>query len=167
LANRLTPLLHKIISPLQGAFVSGRWIAENVILAKEIVHYMNHKQGGSTVVRVKVDLMKAYDRLEWSFLLKVMECLGFSSKWCQLVHQCITMVRFSVLVNGTPFGYIVSSRGIHQGGSLSSYLFILCTEVLSRLLLRKEAEGLLHGVMVRCKCLTVSYLMFVDDLLSF
>ena len=93
LANRLAPLLGKMVSPLQGAFVPGRWIAENIILAKEVVHYMRHKRGEGSVVGFKVDMMKTYNRVDWRFLLKVLECFGFSKKWCNLIHQCITTVK--------------------------------------------------------------------------
>ena len=128
---------------------------------------MRHKRGEGSVVGVKVDMMKAYDRVDWRFLLKVLECFGFSKKWCNLINQCITIVKFSVLVNGSPFGFFSPSRGLRQGDPLSPYLFILCTEVLSRLLLRREGEGKLHGVSVGHGCPPISHLMFADDLMLF
>ena len=86
LANRLAPLLGKMVSSLQGAFVSGRWIAENIILAKEVVHYMRHKRVEGLVVGFKVDMMKAYDQVDWRCLLKVLECFGFFKKWYSLIN---------------------------------------------------------------------------------
>lgn len=55
---------------------------------------------------VKIDMQKAYDRLEWGFILKVMKCFGFVDKWLQLIHQCIFTVSYSALLNGSPFGLL-------------------------------------------------------------
>ena len=167
MANRLAPLLGKMISPLQGAFVPGRWIAENVMLAKEVLHFMRHKQGQGSVAGFKVDMMKAYDHIEWGFLLKILEDFGFSNRWRNMITQCITTVKFSVLVNGSLFGFFSSSRGIRQGDPLSPYLFILCNEVLSRMLLQREKEDKLHGILVGRGCPHISHLMFADDLMLF
>ena len=97
----------------------------------------------------------------------MLECFGFSKKWCSIINQCITTVKFSMLVNGSPFGFFSPSSGLRQGDLLSPYLFILCTEVLSRLLLRHEGEGKLHGVSVGHGCPPISHLMFADDLMLF
>ena len=70
----------QMISPLQGAFVPNRWIAENVMLAKEVLYFMRHKQGQGSVAGFKVDMMKAYDRIERGFLLKVLEHFSFSNR---------------------------------------------------------------------------------------
>ena len=151
---------------------ASRWFEETIrdmINKHRIQHHCNTFSNPAYPFIMESQLLRnCKQKIPFSmqFLLKV-ECLGFSSKWCQLVHPCITTIRFSILVNGTPFGYIVPSSEIHQGDLLSPYLFVLCTKVLSRLLLRKEIEGLLHSIMVGRKCPTVSHLIFADDLLLF
>lgn len=68
LANRLQKFLHRIVSPNQGAFVEGRLIAENTIVAQELVHKVKKHKGKQGLMLLKVDLRKAYDSLELSFL---------------------------------------------------------------------------------------------------
>lgn len=81
--------------------------------------------------------------------------------------QCITTPSFSVLINGSPMGWFTAERGLRQGDPLSPYLFILCGEVLSRILLKMEDLKLIHGVKIGPSCDPISHLMFVDDLIVF
>jgi hypothetical protein len=79
LANRLKCLQPDIISPTQSAFVPGRMIIDNVLLAYEFTHQMHMRKGGKEgLVALKLDMSKAYDRVEWLFLEKMMKQMGFS-----------------------------------------------------------------------------------------
>jgi hypothetical protein len=69
LSNRFKPLLHKIISPTQSAFLKGRSIHDNTILAHELFHSMKRKKGNGGLMAVKLDMEKAFDSMEWEFLL--------------------------------------------------------------------------------------------------
>ena len=86
LANRLKVLLPHIISENQSAFLSERFISNNVLVAFELMHYLEHKkEGKENFMAVKLDMSKAYDRLEWGFIERVMEKMGFHEKWISLI----------------------------------------------------------------------------------
>lgn len=141
LTDRLKLVLPKLISPFQLAFVPGRLLRDNYIVAAEIFNRMNHKRGKGGWMAIKADMEKAYDRVEWPLLLIILECFGFHPMWINWIKQCISTSNFSVTLNGSPFGHFSPSRGICQGDPLSPLLFLLCSEVLSRLLLREEGAG--------------------------
>jgi hypothetical protein len=94
-------VLPHIISQTQSAFIPGRLIIDNVLLAYEITHMMHKIKGGSDgLVAVKIDMSKAYDRMEWSFLEKIMEKMGFVEAWIKLVMNYVRSVSYRVKVNG-------------------------------------------------------------------
>jgi hypothetical protein len=167
LSNRFKPLLQKIISPTQSAFLKGRSIHDNTVLAHEIFHTMKHKQGNGGLMAIKLDIEKAFDSMEWDFLLKILRLLGFNSKWIGWIQQCITTTSFSILLDGSPFGLFHPTRGLRQGDPLSPFLFILGSEILSRLILKEELLGNLHGIKIARQSPPVSHLLFADDLMIF
>ena len=116
---------------------------------------------------LKLDISKAYDRVEWHFLQRVMEKLGFSVDWIERVMSCVTTPSFSILINGKPYGMIHPSTGIRQGDPLSPYLFLLCAEGFTVLLKKIESGGQIKGVSICRGALKVMNLMFTDDSLLF
>ncbi|KAL6204988.1 hypothetical protein ACLB2K_022254 [Fragaria x ananassa] len=164
LANRLKPIMDKIISPFQGAFVPGRLISDNSLLAFEIAHHMkNRRSGKKGYCALKLDMSKAYDRVEWLFLEVVMRRLGFCEIWVRQILRCVSTVSYSFLLNGSPRGLLHPGRGLRQGDALSPYLFLFCGEVFSKLLCMEEERGKLRGVEVCRGAPSISHLLFADD----
>lgn len=167
LANRFRGFLDEIISQEQSAFVPGRLITDNVLVAYECTHYLKRKKGKSGACAIKLDMMKAYDRVEWNYLQGIMLKLGFADSFVNTVMRCVRSVKFSVRVNGSLSQPFVPSRGIRQGDPISPYLFLLCSEGLTCLL---KAIGPLHlsrGVRVGVHAPWVSHLLFADDCIVF
>ncbi|XP_021815358.1 uncharacterized protein LOC110757915 [Prunus avium] len=164
LANRLKIILPSLISPSQSAFVSSRLISDNSILVAEIIHCLrSRRRGKKGFLALKLDMSKAYDRIEWSFLEQMMKKLGFAEQWVRLIMTCVTTVTYSFLVNGSPCGYLTPSRGLRQGDLLSPYLFILCTQGFSSFLTQAERDGRLQGVSICRGAPPINHLMFADD----
>jgi len=168
LANRLKNILPDIISCYQSAFIPGRLISDNILVAYEIMHTMQsrmwRKEG---FMGIKLDMSKAYDRVEWIFLRAVMNKLGFDSRWVDLVMKCVTSVKYTILINGNPVGAIHPSRGLRQGDPISPYLFLLCAECFSSLLCNAERKGHITGVPSSPKGPSISHLLFADDCILF
>ena len=100
----------------------------------------------------------------------MLERSGFSTKWRQWILFCLSTVRFSILINGSPCGFFGSSRGLRQGDPLSPLLFVLVMEALGRMLNKVVLEGRMSGFGVgnlEGRSMTVSHLLFADDMLIF
>ncbi|WJZ96350.1 hypothetical protein VitviT2T_015043 [Vitis vinifera] len=143
LANRLKKIIGKVISPDQNAFIKGRQILDGSLIANEVID--SWKKNGEKGLICKLDIEKAYDSINWQFLLKVMQKMGFISKWIGWMWSCISTVKYSMLVNGGPAGFFSSSKGLRQGDPLSPYLFVMGMEVLSALITRAVEGGFIYG----------------------
>jgi hypothetical protein len=118
----------------------------------------------------KLDLEKAYDHINWDFLLYILERFGFGERWRSWMYQCVSMVRFSVLINGTPEDFFDSSRGVRQGDPLSPLLFVMVMEAFSRMMNVVVEKELLTSFAVGSRsdeAMVVSHLLFADDTLIF
>lgn len=101
LANRLKGVLLRIISPSQNAFVAGRLIHDNIGIAHEIFHFLKRRKAKNKFeMGIKLDMHKAYDRVEWAFLDAIMDRMGFCSRWRQLVMCCVSSVQMAIILNG-------------------------------------------------------------------
>ncbi|KAL0298111.1 UNVERIFIED_CONTAM: putative ribonuclease H protein [Sesamum angustifolium] len=166
IVQRLRLVLDKLISPSQNAFVPGRSIGDNILLAQELFAGYN-RQGLPMRCALKVDLRKAYDTVEWDFLSAVLQMFGFSGTFIGWVEECVTTPMFSVCINGNPHGFFKGSRGLRQGDPMSPFLFVLIMEVLQLMLLQLIDQNEGFSFHWRCKELGLFQLCFADDLLLF
>ncbi|XP_071905812.1 uncharacterized protein [Coffea arabica] len=168
LANRLKSVLDLCISKTQSVFIPGRHILDNVIIAHEYMHFLkNKRQGKEGYMAIKLDMAKAYDRVEWHCLLEMMEKMGFCSKWINWIHSCLKTVSYSFNCNGEVKGFVTPERGIRQGDPLSPYLFLICSEGFSNLLRRAEERKRIQGLKISRLGPVLTHLFFADDSIIF
>ncbi|XP_015941361.1 uncharacterized protein LOC107466866 [Arachis duranensis] len=166
LVGRLRKVLDQIISPVQSAFVKGR--QDNIIIVQEAFHMLNKKgNAGSQDLAIKLDMNKAYDRLEWNFLQRVMEELGFSNEWVRLVMSCVKSVTYRFKINGKLSSRITPQRGLRQGDSLSPYLFILAAESFTILMEKARRDRLISGIRLAQSAPVITHLLFAYDCIIF
>eukprot|EP00253_Pinus_taeda_P023411 PITA_23411 len=165
MAKRLKPLLEKLISPEQTGFVEGRQILDGLVVTQEVIHSMKiKKQKG---MMIKLDLLKAYDIINWQYLEEILGSFGFSNRWIKWVLSCISTPNFSILVNGTPSKTFKASRGIRQGNPISPFLFILAAEGLGRYLKQERIADNIKGLRLWGNELPITHQQFVDDIMLF
>ncbi|XP_050211436.1 uncharacterized protein LOC126661625 [Mercurialis annua] len=162
----LCNVVYKLIA--KSAFVPGRLITDNALVAFEMIHSMDKcSQGKAGTVALKLDMSKAFDRVEWDFLRKLMIKMNFPVHFVHLIMACISSVTFSVLINGAPCGYIQPQRGLRKGDPISPYLFLICSEGFSTLLRQGERRGSLTGGRVCRGGPRINHLFFADDSMLF
>jgi hypothetical protein len=165
LIGRIKPLLDKIISNTQKGFVPGRQILDAAITTHEIIHSMDKCRAPG--MAFKLDISKAYDKVNWSFLLKILGKLGFNEKVIQIIKECTQTVSFSILTNGSPGRHFTPEKGLRQGDPLSPYLFIMVADVLSRTMSMLVTTRKIQGFKPTSTHPQVVLEQFVDDTFLF
>ena len=112
IVGHIRPLLDKLISPNQTAFVPGRQGLDNIVVAQELIHSLDKKKGKVGLMAIKVDLVKAYDRLECSFIQKILQVFCFPNEMIKLIMSCVSTITISILINGGKSNSFKPTRGI-------------------------------------------------------
>lgn len=127
----------------------------------------NYKFGPIGYMALKLDMSKAYNRVEWAFLESLMLKMGFNNRWVGLIMTCIKIVTYSVMVNGEPKGLINPMRGLRQGDPFPPFLFLLCMEGLHGLIQKAALIGDITGFALCRRGPKITHLFFVDNSLLF
>lgn len=118
-------------------------------------------------VALKVDIKKAFDTLDWNFLIAVLRKFGFSSMFTDWILAILHSARLSILVNGKAVGFFSCSRGVRQGDPLSPLLFCIVEEVLSRAISIASHAGMI-APMFYCRGASIpTHILYADDVLIF
>lgn len=124
IADRLAKVAPKIISEQQRGFIKGRDIADCICITSEAINMLDYKTFGGNIA-LKFDSKKAFDTIDWSFLLKVLSAFGFNSTFCKWIGVILHSAMLSIVVNGHPTGFFSCKRGVRQGDPLSPLLFCI------------------------------------------
>ncbi|KAL0293602.1 UNVERIFIED_CONTAM: hypothetical protein Sradi_6928600 [Sesamum radiatum] len=166
IVKRLQQVLPLLIDYSQNAFVPGRSITDNILLAQELMAGYNQKRLPSRCM-IKVDIQKAYDSVEWDFLFEVLKLFNFPHQFIVLIDQCVSTASFSVSLNGSIHGFFKGGRGLRQGDPMSPYLFVLVMEIWTLLLRFRIKEAADFQYHWKCKDIGLFNLCFADDVLLF
>ena len=159
---RIKGFVNAILSQNQNALIRGRLIKYNIVVTHEISHSLlkNLKVGKDCLV-VKLDISKAYDRLEWSFLEECLRADGFMERWLDKVMKCVKSVSYSFKINGVPSPKLVPQRSLRQGDPLSPYLFILAMDALTYMLKVTLDNSRMSGIRITPGAPILTYLFFL------
>lgn len=167
IANRWRLVLDKVIDQNQNAFIPGRLITNNILIAFECMHWPRNSKSKQGYAALKLNMCNTYDRVEWRFIEAIMLKLGFSNKWTKLVLRCVSSVSYKIKINGQLTSGFSPSRGIRQGDPLSLYIFVICAQGLSSLLKVFNHLGWIKRLKMASRGLTITNLFFADDNLLF
>lgn len=129
---------------------------------------LKRKKGRKKCFRVlKIDMKKAYDRVNWNFLKAVLIAMKSNSKWINWIMECVNTIQYTLLINGSLSKSFKPTKGLRQVDPLSPYLFLLFANILSISLLKAESLNRIKEVKMGRNGSTFTHLFFANDSLLF
>ena len=113
--DHIKDILPSLIGVTQSSFVPKRQITDNVVVVQEVLHSMNIRKNKKGIIMIKLDLKKAYDRLNWDFIRDTLVDIGMLDNWVSLIVDCICSNSFRLFWNGEPSEEFLPSPRIRQG----------------------------------------------------
>ncbi|OMO88470.1 reverse transcriptase [Corchorus capsularis] len=165
IALRMKSLMNDIINPVQAAFISGRRASDNIILVQEALHSARVSSSKEGWMFIKIDLEKAFDRLEWGFIRDMLKFFNFPNNLIKLIMSCISDPSLAILINGSSSDEFHASRGIRQGDPISPYLFLLSMEYLSLLIENEVDNNSWNPIQIGRNGPKFSHALFADDII--
>ena len=166
LADRVGLVASKIVLVHQRGFIPGTHIQDCIMTASKVVNTLHKKTYGGNLA-LKIDVRKAFDTLNWSFLLYVLKCFGFNQCFCNWISTILHSAKLSVSINGKAVGFFKCTRGVRQGDMLSPLLFCIAEEVISRGLEALTLDGSLTQIHASRGLLMPNHCLYADDILIF
>ena len=163
LARRLAPHMNTLVRANQSAFISGRLIHENFKAVQLTAKLLQWKKIPSALY--KIDIAKAFDSLDWSFLLEVLKHMGFSRRWLNWISLILSTASTKIILNGSLGCRIRYARGLRQGDPLSPLLFVIAMEALNALVRHAEAKGVLQTL--GDNAIQERIFLYADDVILF
>jgi hypothetical protein len=145
-------------------YLEGCQIHEAIRVAQEGLHSLKTARSKGAIL--KIDLSKAYDRVNLAYICLLLTHLGFQVPFIKWVMACISLVSFAVLINGAASPFFLSERGLHQGCLLSPLLLLLVAEGLSKAIDSTAMAGIFQGILA-APWMRIIHILFVDDVLNF
>lgn len=156
IANKLKPHLPKLVSEDQTGFIKGRYIGENIRTILDIIQFLEITN--SPGILLTLDFEKAFDSINWGFIISTLKYLNFGHKYISWVKLLYSDISGTVMNNGWASNYFPLHRGVRQGCPASPYLFLLCAEMLAHAIRR---DPNIKGIMVQNTIFKIT--QYADD----
>ncbi|XP_019418611.1 PREDICTED: uncharacterized protein LOC109329402 [Lupinus angustifolius] len=166
IADRLGTITSRIISPQQKGFIKGRKIHDCICIASEAINLLDYKTFGGNLA-IKLDIKKAFDTMDWLFLLDTLNAFGFNQVFIHWIEVILKSAMLSIIINGRSVGFFQCKRGVRQGDPLSHLLFCIAEDALSRGISNLVREGKISTISGPKGLQTPSHILYADDILLF
>lgn len=133
------------------------------MIVHEIFRFLKKDKSNNHHIAIKLDLTKVYDRVECQMIFNMMEQVGFNQGRIRWIKECMSLVSFKALINGSPGKSFTPTRGLRQSDPMSSFLFLLCAEGVSASLIYLERINQISRIKINGSCIVISHLLFADN----